>query len=136
MVKPIVRDTIFLAQKSVPATEEDKQVIEDLMDTMVAHRLECVGMAANMIGVNKRIIGVCVGDFRFVLINPKITKKITPFKTEESCLSREGVRSTTRYKTIEVEYLDKDFKKQKQRYNGYLAQIILHEYDHLEGIVI
>lgn len=136
MVKPIVKDTIFLAQKSVPATEEDKQVIEDLMDTMVAHRLECVGMAANMIGVNKRIIGICMGDLRFVLINPRITKKIGPFKTEESCLSLEGVRSTTRYKTIDVEYLDKDFKKQKQRYTGYLAQIILHEYDHLEGIVI
>lgn len=136
MVKPIVKDTIFLAQKSVPATEEDKQVIEDLMDTMVTHRLECVGMAANMIGVNKCIIGICVGDLRFVLINPRITKKIGPFKTEESCLSLEGVKSTTRYKTIDVEYLDKDFKKQKQRYTGYLAQIILHEYDHLEGIVI
>ena len=136
MVKPIVKDTIFLAQKSVLATEEDKQVIEDLMDTMVAHRLECVGMAANMIGVNKRIIGICMGDLRFVLINPRITKKIGPFKTEESCLSLEGVRSTTRYKTIDVEYLDKNFKKQKQRYTGYLAQIILHEYDHLEGIVI
>lgn len=136
MVKPIVRDTMFLARKSVPATKEDKQVIEDLMDTLLAHRAECVGMAANMIGVNRRIIAVCIGTLQFVMINPRITKKITPFKTEEGCLSLDGVKTTTRYKTIEVEYLDKDFKKQKQRYNGYLAQIILHEYDHLEGIVI
>lgn len=136
MVKPIVRDTIFLSQKSVPATIEDKQVIEDLLDTLKAHKSECVGMAANMIGVNKRIIAVGVGDLRFVMINPKITKRLMPYKTEESCLSLDGVRPTTRYKTIEVEYLDRDFKKQKQSYSGFVAQIILHECDHLEGIII
>ena len=136
MVKPIVRDTMFLSKKSVPATVEDKQVIEDLLDTLAAHKSECVGMAANMIGVNKRIIAVGVGEIRFVMINPKITKRLMPYKAEESCLSLEGVRPATRYKTIEVEYLDKDFKKQKQSYSGYIAQIILHECDHLEGIII
>ena len=136
MVKPIVRDTMFLSKKSVPATIEDKQVIEDLLDTLAAHKSECVGMAANMIGVNKRIIAVSVGEIRFVMINPKITKRLTAYKTEESCLSLAGVRTTTRYKTIEVEYLDKDFKKHKQSYSGYIAQIILHECDHLEGVII
>ena len=136
MVKKITRDPMFLAQKSVDATEADKQVITDLLDTLRANLDHCVGMAANMIGVSKNIIVVAAGLFQFAMINPVITKKTGAFRTEEGCLSLDGVRPCTRYKEIEVDYLDTNFKKQHGKYIGWTAQIIQHEVDHCNGIVI
>ena len=136
MVKKIVRDPMFLQQKSEPATEADKQVIQDLLDTLRANQDRCVGMAANMIGVKKRIIVVAMGPFHFAMVNPEITKKRGEYQTEESCLSLEGVRPCTRYKEIEVDYLDQDFKPQHGKYKDFTAQIIQHEIDHFEGILI
>ena len=136
MVKQIVRDQIFLQQKSEPATEVDAQVIEDLMDTLKANLDRCVGMAANMIGVKKQIIVVAAGPFIFPMVNPVITKRSGEYKTEESCLSLEGVRPCTRYKEIEVDYLDQDFKPQHGKYKDFTAQIIQHEIDHCDGILI
>lgn len=136
MVKAIVRDPLFLAQKSVPATEADKQVVQDLLDTLRANLDRCVGMAANMIGVRKNIIVVAMGPFQFAMINPVITKKKEVFQTEEGCLSLDGVRPCIRYKEIEVDYLDQNFKKQHGTYTGWTAQIIQHEIDHCHGIVI
>lgn len=136
MVKPIMRDPLFLAQKSEPATEADKQVIQDLLDTLRANLDHCVGMAANMIGVKKNIIVVAVGPFQFAMVNAKITKKNGAFQTEEGCLSLDGVRPCTRYKEIEVDYLDQNFKPQHGKYSGWTAQIIQHELDHVDGIVI
>ena len=136
MIKKITRDPMFLAQKSVDATEADKQVISDLLDTLRANLDHCVGMAANMIGVSKNIIVVAAGLFQFAMINPVITKKTGAFQTEEGCLSLDGVRPCTRYKEIEVDYLDTNFKKQHGKYIGWTAQIIQHEVDHCNGIVI
>lgn len=136
MVKNIVRDPMFLQQKSEPATEADKQVIHDLLDTLRANQDRCVGMAANMIGVKKRIIVVAMGPFHFAMVNPVITKKSGEYQTEESCLSLEGVRPCTRYKEIEVDYLDQDFKPQHGKYKDFTAQIIQHEIDHFEGMLI
>lgn len=136
MIKKITRDPMFLAQKSVDATEADKQVISDLLDTLRANLDHCVGMAANMIGVSKNIIVVAAGPFQFAMINPVITKKTGAFQTEEGCLSLDGVRPCTRYKEIEVDYLDTNFKKQHGKYIGWTAQIIQHEVDHCNGIVI
>lgn len=136
MIKPIMKDLFFLGQKSEPATVEDKQVIIDLLDTLKANEAGCVGMAANMIGVRKRIIVVNMGFMNIAMVNPIIVKKSKPFETEEGCLSLTGIRKTTRYKDIEVEYEDVDFKKQRQKYSGWIAQIIQHEVDHCDGIVI
>ena len=136
MVKAIVRDVFFLAQKSEPATKEDLQVGRDLMDTLKANRERCVGMAANMIGVRKNIIIVNMGFVDMVMFNPVILKKDTPYETEEGCLSLEGMRPTTRYQNIEVEYLDFAWKKQKMKLTGWPAQICQHEMDHLEGRII
>ena len=136
MVKKIVRDPMFLQQKSEPATEADKQVIQDLLDTLRANQEHCVGMAANMIGIKKTIIVVAMGPFHFAMVNPVITKKSGEYKTEESCLSLEGVRPCTRYKEIEVDYLDQDFKLQHGKYKDFTAQIIQHEIDHFSGILI
>ncbi len=136
MVKKIVRDPMFLQQKSEPATEADKQVIQDLLDTLRANQDRCVGMAANMIGVKKTIIVVAMGPFNFAMVNPIITKKSGEYQTEESCLSLEGVRPCTRYKEIEVDYLDQDFKPQNGKYKDFTAQIIQHEIDHFDGILI
>ena len=136
MVKKIVRDPMFLMQKSEPATEDDKQVITDLMDTLRANLDVCVGMAANMIGVKKQIIVIAAGPMIFPMVNPVITKKTGMYKTEESCLSLEGVRPCTRYKEIEVDYLDQDFKKQHGKYSGFTAQIIQHEIQHFSGELI
>lgn len=136
MVKKITRDPMFLAQKSVDATEADKQVITDLLDTLRANLDHCVGMAANMIGVSKNIIVVAAGPFQFAMINPVIAKKTGAFQIEEGCLSLDGVRPCTRYKEIEVDYLDTNFKKQHGKYTGWTAQIIQHEIDHCNGIVI
>ena len=136
MVKKIVRDPMFLQQKSESATESDKQVIVDLLDTLRANQDHCVGMAANMIGVKKRIIVVAMGPFHFAMVNPIITKKCGEYQTEESCLSLDGVRPCTRYKEIEVDYLDQDFKPQHGKYKDFTAQIIQHEIEHFEGILI
>ena len=136
MIKPIVKDTIFLSRKSEPATQKDNNVIEDLKDTLKANSDRCVGMAANMIGYKKRVIIVAVEMLRIVMINPKIVKKAYPYETEEGCLSLEGVRKTIRYKEIEVEYSDTAFKKHRDKFSGYTAQIIQHETDHLDGILI
>ena len=136
MVKNIVKDPLFLAQKSEPATEGDKQVVEDLLDTLRANSDRCVGMAANMIGVKKSIIVVAAGLFQFAMINPVITRKAKPFQTEEGCLSLTGKRPCTRYEEIEVDYLDQNFEKKHGKYTGWTAQIIQHEVDHTNGIVI
>ena len=136
MVKQIVKDPLFLQQKSEPATEADKQVIVDLMDTLKANQDRCVGMAANMIGVRKQIIAVAAGPFIFPMINPVITKKTGKYETEESCLSLEGVRPCVRYKEIDVDYLDQEFKKQHGKYSGFTAQIIQHEIQHFSGELI
>mgnify|MGYP000659361115 FL=1 len=136
MIRPIMRDVFFLNQKSEQATEADKHVIQDILDTLKANEDGCVGMAANMIGVKKRIIVVSMGFANIPMINPVIVKKSGPYETEEGCLSLLGVRKTTRYKDIEVEFLDSGFKKQRQKYSGWIAQIIQHEVDHCDGIVI
>ena len=136
MVKQIVRDIFFLGQPSTPATRADIQVGKDLQDTLQANREHCVGMAANMIGVKKNIIVVAAGPFQFAMVNPVITKKTGAFQTEEGCLSLEGVRPCTRYKEIDVDYLDANFKKQHGKYSGWTAQIIQHEIDHCNGVVI
>ena len=136
MIKTIVKDVFFLGQKSEPAAKQDLAVGQDLMDTLQANRERCVGMAANMIGIKKRIIIVNLGIMNVVMYNPVIVKKDTPYETEEGCLSLTGVRKTTRYQNIEVEYLDGSWKKHRQRYSGWTAQIIQHECDHLEGIII
>ena len=136
MVKPIMRDIFFLNQKSEPAMKEAIQTAVDLLDTLKAHEDGCVGMAANMIGVKKCIIAVNMGFLNVAMLNPKIVKKSGKYETEEGCLSLEGVRKCTRYQEIEVEYEDMNFKKQRQKYSGWTAQIIQHECDHLEGIII
>ena len=136
MVKQIVRDIFFLGQPSKLATKADIQIGKDLQDTLQANREQCVGMAANMIGVKKNIIVVAAGPFQFAMINPVITKKSGAYQTEEGCLSLEGVRPCTRYQEIEVDYLDQNFKKQHGKYSGWTAQIIQHEIDHCNGIVI
>ena len=136
MVKPIVRDIFFLGQRSASAERSDTGIGLDLQETLQANRDKCVGMAANMIGVKKRIIIVNMGIMNVVMFNPVLLKKDTPYETEEGCLSLDGVRKTTRYRNIEVEYLDSSWKKQRRRFSGFTAQIIQHELDHLEGIII
>lgn len=136
MIREIMRDTFFLQQKSISATPLDKPIAMDLLDTLKAHADECVGMAANMIGVAKCIIVVNLGPVNMVMFNPKITKQKGPYKTTEGCLSLTGQRNTQRYKKIEVEFQDMDFKKQKMTFSGFPAQIIQHEIDHLQGILI
>ena len=136
MAKQIVRDKIFLQQKSEPATEADAQVIVDLMDTLKANLDRCVGMAANMIGVKKQIIVVAAGPFIFPMVNPVITKKSGKYETEESCLSLDGVRQCVRYNEIEVDYLDQNFKPKHGKYSGFTAQIIQHEIQHFSGELI
>ena len=136
MIKPVVRDVFFLGQKSEKATKQDLQIGKDLQDTLNANRDRCVGMAANMIGVNKRIIIVNVGFMDIVMYNPVITKKDTPYEVEEGCLSLDGVRKTKRFHRIKVQYQDESFQKHTQDYEGEIAQIIQHEVDHLEGRII
>ena len=136
MVKDICRDVFFLGKKSESATKADLPVAQDLLDTLAANSEHCVGMAANMIGVSKRIIVVNMGFMNMIMFNPVITKKTGTFETEEGCLSLDGVRKTTRYKDIEVEFQDMGFNKQKQKFSGWTAQIIQHECDHLEGAII
>lgn len=136
MVKEIVRDVFFLGQKSEPATKEDIHIGKDLQDTLRANRDRCVGMAANMIGIKKNIIIVSMGPADVVMFNPVIVSKGDPYETEEGCLSLDGVRKTTRYREIEVEYYDFNWKKQRQKLSGWTAQIVQHEIDHGAGIII
>ncbi|SEW03841.1 peptide deformylase [[Clostridium] fimetarium] len=136
MVRTVVKDVIFLGQKAEIATQEDVAVIDDLLDTLKANAQHCVGMAANMIGKKKRIIVYSMGVICVPMINPVIIKKSKPYETQEGCLSLIGVRKTTRYEFIEVEYMDRNFKKQKDSFAGWTAQIIQHEIDHCDGIVI
>lgn len=136
MIKPIVRDVFFLNQRSEEATIVDLPITQDLEDTLKANREHCVGMAANMIGYRKRIIIVATGFADMIMINPVIIAKSDPYETEEGCLSLPGTRKTTRYKTITVDYLDKEYEKHTQTFRGSIAQIIQHECDHLEGVLI
>ena len=136
MVRTVVRDVFFLAQKSEPATKDDLGTVQDLLDTLQANTDHCVGMAANMIGVRKNVIAVQMGMVNAAMLNPVIVKRTGPYEAEEGCLSLEGVRRTTRYQENEVEYQDIHFCKHRQKYSGWIAQIIQHECDHLNGIII
>ena len=136
MVREIVRDPMFLSQKSAPATREDLPAAQDLLDTLRANSECCVGLAANMIGVTKRIIAVSVGPVSRAMLNPRIVSKAEPYAAEEGCLSLEGTRPATRYRSIEVEYRDSAFILRRQRFSSFTAQIIQHEIDHCEGILI
>ncbi|WP_338596872.1 peptide deformylase [Clostridium baratii] len=136
MIRPVVKDILFLGQKSEIATKEDISVVDDLVDTLRANLEHCVGMAANMIGIKKRILVFAVGNIIVPMVNPVILKKENSYETEESCLSLTGFRKTMRYETIEVEYFDRNFKKHKEIFTGFTAQIIQHEMDHFEGIII
>ena len=136
MIRPIIHDPLFLAQKSEQATEADRQIIVDLMDTLRANLNCCVGMAANMIGEKKRIIVFCNGPFQMVMVNPIITAKSGEYEAEESCLSLTGVRKTKRWQKITVKFQDQSFKHRIGTFEGYTAQIIQHEIDHCDGILI
>ena len=136
MIRPVVKDILFLGQKSEIATKEDISVVDDLVDTLRANLEHCVGMAANIIGIKKRILVFAVGNIIVPMVNPVILKKENSYETEESCLSLTGFRKTMRYETIEVEYFDRNFKKHKEIFTGFTAQIIQHEIDHFEGIII
>lgn len=136
MIKPIMKNVSFLRRKSTPATERDLTVGQDLLDTLRAHKNGCVGMAANMIGVTKRVIVVTVGFVDVVMYNPVILSAEGPYTAQEGCLSLEGVRTAKRYQTIEVQYRDSSWRECVQRFSGLPAQIIQHEIDHLSGIII
>ena len=136
MVKSIVKGRHIFERKAQPATEADRQVVTDLLDTLRATRAIRVGMAANMIGVNRSIIVVAAGPFQFAMVNPVITKKTGEYQTKECCLSLDGEHPCTRYEQIEVDYLDGNFKPQHGKYTGFTAQIIQHEIDHCNGVVI
>lgn len=137
MIREIVKDTFFLSQKSEPATRQDQPVIQDLLDTVRANADRCVGMAANMIGERKTILVAQAGKDYLVMVNPKIVDHSKQcYETEESCLSLTGQRSVKRYSVIVVEYLDRKFKRKKQTFRDFEAQIIQHEMDHFEGIII
>ena len=136
MVQPICKDVIFLARKSEPATPEDILIGQDLLDTLNAHRDGCVGMAANMIGKAKRIIVFLDGDTPTVMYNPEIVKGSEPYEAEEGCLSLNGTRKTTRYQKIKVRYQNAAFQTRLKSYTGWTAQIIQHEIDHCNGILV
>lgn len=136
MIKEIVKDVMFLSQKAENATEKDKYIANDLLDTLKANKERCVGLAANMIGYNKAIICISGGLYDFVMINPVIASRSGEYETEEGCLSLIGERKCKRYKEIEVDYLDINFNKQHGKYTGFVAEIIQHEIDHTNGIII
>ncbi|MBQ2953319.1 MAG: peptide deformylase [Clostridia bacterium] len=136
MIRPIMKDVLFLSQSSEEATREDAAVIRDLVDTLNAHRDGCVGMAANMIGVRRRIIAVCLGPMALTMVNPVIVAKRGEYEAEEGCLSLTGVRKCRRFRDIEVSYLDASFLPRRQKYTGWIAQIIQHEIDHCNGVII
>ena len=137
MVKELMHDPIFLARKSTPATKEDLQTAQDLLDTLTAHKATCVGMAANMIGVTKRIIAFDNNGTYTVLFNPEILKASEEYETEESCLSLlGGPRKCKRYRKIKVQYQNEAFQTRVKTFSGWTAQIIQHEIDHCNGILI
>ena len=137
MVKQLVHDPIFLSRKSQPATQEDLQAVQDLLDTLAAHRQTCVGMAANMIGVCKNIIAFDNDGTDMVMLNPVIVKRSGEYETEESCLSLlGGPRKTKRYRKIKVQYQTTELQTRLKTFEGWTAQIIQHEVDHLDGILI
>ena len=136
MIRNICKDELFLARKSELATPEDLPVAHDLLETLIAHQDGCVGMAANMIGVNKRIIAVENQDTYLVLFNPVILKKTDSYDAEEGCLSLIGTRPTKRWQTIKVQWQNEKFQTRVKTFTGWTAQIIQHEIDHCEGIVI
>ena len=136
MVRPVCRDIFLLSQKSAPADKADLPMAMDLADTLRANADACVGMAANMIGVLKRIIAVSAGPMVIVMMNPVITARREPYEAEEGCLSLVGVRKAKRWASIDVEYQDMMMRRQKGTFSGFMAQIIQHEMDHLEGVLI
>ena len=136
MVRPIVKDVLFLGQASLPATPDDISVADDLLDTLRAHSEECVGMAANMIGVKKCIIVVDLGGMALEMFKPRIISKSVAYEAVEGCLSLFGARSVTRYKNIKVEWKTRAFQTRTQTFTGNIAQIIQHEIDHCSGIII
>ena len=136
MIRPIVTSPIMLRMPSVDATPEDACIGQDLLDTLAAHTHECVGMAANMIGQRKRIIVVQDGPRATLMYNPVIVECANEYQTEEGCLSLPGTRPTTRYRRIKVSYLDESFQPVTSTFSGYAAQIIQHEVDHCNGVLI
>lgn len=136
MIREICKDEAFLAQKAELSTPEDLQVAADLLDTLIHHKEGCVGLAANMIGVNKRIIAFDNDGSYMVMFNPQIIKKAEPYDTEEGCLSLSGVRPTKRWKSIKVSWQNEKFQQRLKTFTGWTAQIIQHEIDHCEGIII
>ena len=136
MIREICQDEAFLAQKAEPAVPADLAVAQDLRDTLAAHREGCVGMAANMIGVNKRIIIFDdQGEYQ-VMFNPVIVRKSGPYEAEESCLSLTGTRRTRRFETIKVQWQNEKFQTRLKTFTGWTAEIIQHEIDHCDGILI
>lgn len=137
MVKELIHDPLLLARKSTPARAEDLPVAQDLLDTITAHRETCVGMAANMIGETKRIIVFDNAGTLMVMLNPEILRSAEPFETEEGCLSLlGGPRKTTRYRKIKVRYQTTDFQTRIKTFTDFPAQIIQHEIDHCNGVLI
>lgn len=136
MIREICKDEMFLAQKSEPATPDDLAIAADLLETLVHHQEGCVGMAANMIGVNKRIIAFESDDGYMVMFNPQIVKKSGPYEAQENCLSLVGTRPAKRWKSIKVRWQNEKFQERQKNFTGWTAQIIQHEIDHCEGILI
>lgn len=136
MIKPIVKDVLFLGQKSSEATKDDQYIATDLRDTLEYHKEECVGMAANMIGYKKKVIIFTDAEVNTVMFNPRIIKKSRLYHTQEGCLSLTGIRPASRYEDIVVQYFDESFIPQIKAFSGFTAQIIQHEIDHLNGIII
>lgn len=136
MVKPIIRDTFFLSRVSAPASAEDMQIAQDLLDTLAANKERCVGLAANMIGEFKRILVFDNGGEAVVMINPEILKKSKPYSAEEGCLSLDGTRRAERYGMIKVRWQNTEMQTRIKTFLGFPAQIIQHEMDHFEGRII
>ena len=136
MIREICKDPIFLSRRAEPAALEDLEVAGDLLDTLKAHKDGCVGMAANMIGVCKRVIAFENQGGYMVMFNPEILKKSQPYETEEGCLSLPGSRKTTRYQVIKVRWQNEKFQERIKTFSGFTAQIIQHEIDHCQGILI
>ena len=136
MIRPIEKDPFFLGRKSRPATAEDLPIVRDLLDTLTAHREGCVGMAANMIGQSVRIIAFDNEGSCMAMLNPEIIKCSDPYETEEGCLSLPGVRKTKRYRSIKVRHQNEQMQTRMKTFSGWTAQIIQHEIDHCNGILI
>lgn len=136
MIREICKDEAFLAQKAEPATAEDLPLAQDLLETLIAHKDGCVGMAANMIGVNKRIIAFENDGGYMIMLNPVIVKQSGAYEAEEGCLSLSGTRRIKRYKTIKVQWQNEAFQTRLKTFTGWTAEIIQHEIDHCEGVII